>query len=269
MVQLMKESPSLSLVIPTKDKLGYLSRTIPLSSKIGFDEIIVVDASTKEAKEIEALCQRYGARYVWADLDRLAARNYGACLSTTSWVAICDDDIIVHEFDLERFSSLASGLDFMFGGWGERPTEHYAWIFRREFFLNTLRGYDLDITGGDDLDITLRSKRKGEGADAFKAGIYRTETIGLDIAEDYPNKWIRNKVHYSLTILPLLLRHKALIPTIFKTDVWRFQRILRKEPAMKVLFEGFIDRAGLVYSPLYFLMARSKAKGRDRDPCDV
>lgn len=265
----MKGKVSLSLVIPTKDKLGYLSRTIPLSTKIGFDEIIIIDSSTKEAKGIEALCQEFGARYISADLDRLAARNYGACVSTSEWVAICDDDIIIHGFDLDRFSSFAATVDFMFGGWGERPTEHYAWIFRRDFFLQKLRGYDLDITGGDDLDITLRSKGQGAGIDAFKEGIYETETIGLDIVRDYPNKWMRNKVHYSLTVFPLLMRHKELIPNIFKTDAWRFQRLMRKEPVMRILFEGFIERAGLVYSPLYFLLTRSRDKGKDQDPCDV
>jgi glycosyltransferase involved in cell wall biosynthesis len=261
----MSNRISLSLVIPTKDKLGYLSRTIVFASQVGFDEIVVIDSSIKEQKEIEVLCRSYGAKYYHADLDRLAARNYGAYISKSDWVAICDDDIIVREFDMEKFSQWASKSDFLYGGWGANPTEHYAWIFRRDFFIKKVQGYDPDITGGDDLDTTLRSNKLGSGIDAFKLGIYRTETIGLNIARDYPNKWIRNKVHYSLTVFPLVVRHKRLILNVIKSDVWRFQRILKGEPALRIVFESIIDRAGLVYSPLFFLIQKAKRGKVDKE----
>jgi hypothetical protein len=153
----------------------------------------------------------------------------------------------------------------LYGGWGEKPTEHYAWIFRRDFFVKKVQGYDLEITGGDDLDITLRSKELGSGSDVFKAGIYLTETIGLDIAKDYPNKWMKNKVHYSLTVFPLVMRHKRLILNVIKSDAWRAQRILKGEPFLRIVFESFIDRAGLLYSPLYFLIQRLGRKKVDKE----
>jgi glycosyltransferase involved in cell wall biosynthesis len=261
----MKDIVSLSLVIPTKDKLGYLSRTIGAASKVGFNEIVIVDSSTREQKEVEELCHSFGIRYIHADLDRLAARNYGAYASKSEWVAICDDDIIIQQFDMQKFSQMASGSDFLYGGWGEKPTEHYAWMFRREFFIKKVQGYDPEITGGDDLDITLRSKELGSGRDAFKAGLYRTETIGLDIARDYPNKWMRNKAHYSLTVFPLVVRHKKLILNIIKSDVWRMQRIKKGEPPVRIIFESFIDRSGLVFSPLYFMIQRAGRRKVDKE----
>jgi glycosyltransferase involved in cell wall biosynthesis len=261
----MNNRVSLSLVIPTKDKLGYLSRTIGSASKVGFDEIVIIDSSIKEQNEVESLCKSFGAKYLHADLDRLAARNYGAFISKSDWVAICDDDIIIHEFDMEKFSQESSKSDFLYGGWGEAPKEHYAWIFRREFFIRKIQGYDLDITGGDDLDITLRSKDLGSGIDAFKAGIYKTEAIGLDIAKDYPNKWIRNKVHYSLTVYPLVVRHKKLILSVMKSDAWRVKRILKGGPLVRIMFEGFIDRAGLVYSPIYYLIQKTRRSKIDKE----
>ncbi|OPY29978.1 MAG: Glycosyl transferase family 2 [Methanomassiliicoccales archaeon PtaU1.Bin030] len=257
------DKSTLSLVIPTMDKYGYLSRTLIHSTTQGFREVIVVDSSIKEKKEIEELCKKYHVRLIQADMDRLEARNYGAFVSNSEWVAICDDDVIIHQFDMQKFSALAAQSDFFYGGWGEKPTENYAWIFRRRFFLDILKGYDGNITGGDDLDITLRSKRLGRGVDAMAADLYRTETIGMDIFKDYPSKWIRNKVHYSLTIFPLYCRHKHLIPNIFMSDGWRLNRIMKGEPPLKVLYEGFIERAGLIFSPLYYLLHRGRGRKSD------
>lgn len=264
----MSKKTTLSLVIPTMDKYGYLSKTLIHSTDQGFNEVIVVDSSIKEKREIEELCTEYNVKLVQADMDRLEARNYGAFVSSSEWIAICDDDVIIHQFDMDKFSVLASQNDFLYGGWGERPTEHYTWIFRRRFFLDVLKGYDINITGGDDLDITLRSMKRGRGVDAFAAGLYRTETIGMDISRDYPSKWIRNKVHYSLTVFPLYLRHKQLIPNIFKSDGWRLNRIMKGEPPLKVIYEGFIERAGLVYSPFYYLLHRGRRRKRNLHSID-
>ncbi len=258
-----KHGITISLVIPTKDKMKHLSRSLPTMARLGFDEVIVVDSSKVERELVGAACKENGVTYHFCDTDRLGARNLGAKLSRSDWVAICDDDIVFESFDLDRFRELAAGLDFFFGGWGVKPKVHYAWIFRRAFFLETLRGYDRDITGGDDLDITLRAGELGRGADAFQLGLYKTVTIGLDIQKDYPQKWIRNKVLYSITLFPLLMRHKQLIPNVMTSDVWRVLRIAHGEPAGRVAFESFIDRAALAFSPVYYVMKR-----RSRKRCD-
>lgn len=255
------DRPSVALVVPTMDKMSYMSKTLPANAAIGFDEIVVVDSSRKEGEQVRALCEEHGARYVFEALDRLAARNRGAELASTDWVCICDDDILIRSFDLTMFRKLAAeGLDYMQGGWGMSADTHYAWIFRRDFFLNELKGYDPEITGGDDLDITLRARRSGKGKMVFGSGLYDTEAIGLDIAKDYPGRWIRNKVLYALTYYPLIRKHPSLAVNFMKGDAWRIQKIMRGASPARVAFESLIERGGLVYSPLYCAIRRLRVR---------
>lgn len=256
---------TVALVIPTMDKMSYLSKTLETSSKIGFDDIVVVDSSVREREEVEALCGALGVKYFFAELDRLGARNMGAKLAKTDWVCICDDDIVIRRFDLAKFRQLAKDLDFMIGGWGGDPSVHYAWIFRREFFLDVLHGYDPMITGGDDLDITLRAKEVGRWKFVHSSGLYESDAIGLSIADDYPERWIKNKALYSLTCFPLLARHPFLFREALKKDGWRIQRIFRGEPAGRVVFEAILDHSGTVYSPLYHLIQKRRRAEASRE----
>jgi glycosyltransferase involved in cell wall biosynthesis len=251
-----------ALVIPTKDKLAHLAKTLPRNSRLGFDEVIVVDSSISERKAVEELCAANGARYHFAPLDRLGARNGGVGLSTADWVCVLDDDILLTRFDMARLREVGKDLDFMIGGWGGNRESQYAWIFRRDFFLDVLHGYDPDITGGDDLDITLRAQKLGKGVMALEANLYESQALGLDIAKDYPERWIRNKVLYSLTFYPLLRRHPHLVTRFLLSDGWRAKRMLKGESPARLLFESFIERAGLVYSPAYSLVRKRRGPKR-------
>lgn len=256
---------TVALVIPTMDKMRYLSKTLEANSKIGFDEIVVVDSSVREKDEVETLCDALGARHFFAKLDRLSARNMAAKVAKTDWVCVCDDDIVLRQFDLKKFRELAGDLDFMIGGWGDDPPVHYAWIFRREFFLDVLRGYDPMITGGDDLDITLRAKKVGRGMFVHNSGLYKSDAIGLSIASDYPDRWIRNKALYSLTCFPLLVRHPFLFKETLLRDGWRIQRIFKGEPAGRVVFEAILDHSGTMYSPIYHLIQKRRLAEASRE----
>jgi len=254
------ERTTVALVIPTKDKLDHLQKTLPSAMALGFDEVLVIDSSTAQKQDTEDLCRNAGARYVFAAVDRLRARNLGARLAASEWICIADDDIVFKKFDFSKFQELSQDVDFMIGGWGTNPGAHYAWIFRRDFFLETLGGYDPLITGGDDLDITLRARKLGRGITVYDKGLYESEAIGMRIAEDYPTRWIKNKVLYSLTFFPLLWRYPWLVKRMILVDAWRLRRIARGEPLGRVLFESFIDRAGTVYGPLYFFIRKRAVK---------
>ena len=255
-----KRTLSVALVIPTKDKLQHLEKTLPTNSRLGFDELIVLDSSTRDKQGVEHLCRKLRVRYEFAPVDRLGGRNMAAELAHTDWVCICDDDVLFTRFDLDRFAELVQGIDFMYGGWGGKPGAHYAWIFRRDFFLNTLKGYDPLITGGDDLDITLRAKEAGKGIWVFDKGVYESEAIGLNIAKEYPDKWIRNRALYALTSFPLIWRHKFLVKSVLAADVWRLRRVSKGESLGRAVLEGIIDRSGIVYSPLYYLIQSRKRR---------
>ncbi len=249
---------TVALVIPTKDKLDHLRQTLPKAVTLGFNEVIVIDSSTKDRDAVEALCTSLNVKYLFTPVDRLRARNLGATASNSDWICIMDDDILVSRFDFDKFQTLSDELDYMIGGWGKDPGAHYAWIFRRDFFLDVLKGYDLLITGGDDLDITLRASKSGKGIQAFDKGLYETEAIGLGISRDYPSTWIRNRALYSLTMLPLVRRYPWLIRRLLLSDVWRLRS---GTPLGRVLFEGFIEKSGLIFSPInYTFQKRRLAK---------
>jgi glycosyltransferase involved in cell wall biosynthesis len=257
------ERKTVALIIPTKDKVDHLKQTLPKAASLGFDEVMVIDSSTTERDAVEDLCNTARAKCVFTPADRLRARNLGAKIATTDWICIADDDVLLARFDLQRFQELAQEADFMIGGWGKNPGAHYAWIFRRAFFLETLKGYDPLITGGDDLDITLRARKLGRGVSVFDEGLYESETVGMKIAEDYPAKWIKNKVLYSLTFFPLLWRYPWLVKRMVLVDFWRLRRMRSGEPWGRVLFESFMDRAGTVYGPLYYLIRKRVVKRED------
>jgi glycosyltransferase involved in cell wall biosynthesis len=255
-----KRTISVALVIPTKDKLQHLERTLPAISKLGFDEVLVLDSSMKEKEGVRDLCKKCGVRYEFAIVDRQGGRNTGARMVLSDWVCIADDDVLFKKFDLDRFAELAQGHDYLFGGWGVNPGAHYAWMFRRDFFLDTLKGYDPMITGGDDLDITLRAEKAGKGIGVFDKGVYESESIGLDIATEYPGKWIRNRALYALTSFPLIWRHKFLVKSVIAGDVWRLRRVSKGESLGRAVLESLIDRSGTIYSPLYYIIQRRKQK---------
>lgn len=248
--------PTLALVIPTKDKIKHLKKTLPGIVFLGFDEIIVLDSSKGEREQVEQLCKSLGVRYLFANLDRLRARNAGASASTCDWVMICDDDIVIKKLNKSLFKRLATDCDFMYGGWGKDAKSHFAWIFKRSFFLDVLKGYDPHITGGDDLDITLRAKNLGRGRFVFNIGLYESETVGLNIAKDYPNKWIKNKVLYALSWYPLIRMHPFLIKNLLAADYWRLKRITRGESLGRIIYESLIDKAGAIISPIYYVIRR-------------
>jgi glycosyltransferase involved in cell wall biosynthesis len=256
--------PNIAFVIPTMDKLEYLRQSLPSIAKLGVDEIVVIDSSKREREAVEALCKQTGAIYVFAEVDRQVARNMGAEKAKSDWVCICDDDIVFKRFDRALFKQLSEGIDFMFGGWGAKPTQHYAWMFRRRFFLDILKGYDRLITGGDDLDITLRAQKLGKGVQAFEKGLYDCEAVGLKLATENPERWIKNKVLYSLTYFPLMLHHPFLVKSFLMSDGWRLKRVMKGEPLGRVIFESFMDRSGLIYGPAYYLVLRRRLASSTR-----
>ena len=255
-----KRNLTIALVIPTKDKLQHLEKTLPWNCQLGFDDVLVLDSSTRDKDGVRELCRRCGARYEFAAVDRLRGRNMAAELARSDWVCICDDDVLFTKFDLDMFAELAAGHDYMYGGWGMSPGSHYAWMFRRDFFLNTLKGYDQLITGGDDLDITLRAEKAGAGIGIFDKGVYESDALGLEIAKDFPGKWIRNRALYALTSFPLIWRHKFLVKSVIAGDVWRLRRVSKGESMGRAILESIIDRSGTIYSPLYYIVQKRRRK---------
>jgi hypothetical protein len=69
-----------------------------------------------------------------------------------------------------------------------------------------------------------------------------------------------NKVLYSLTFSPLVRRYPWLVKRMILVDFSRLRRMKSGEPVGRILFENFMDRAGTVYSPPYYLIRKRVVK---------
>jgi glycosyltransferase involved in cell wall biosynthesis len=88
--------PVVSVVVPTRDRAGYLDVTLASLADQDFDEpyeVIVVDDGSRD--ETETVIRRHGARSLLHDPPRgpNAARNEGARMADADLIALIDDDV--------------------------------------------------------------------------------------------------------------------------------------------------------------------------------
>lgn len=92
-------SPQVSVVVPTKDRPGFLDATLrSISAQEGVPiEVVVVDDGSENAEAVEAVVAGLNDSRVRllrhpSPQGVSAARNKGLTVTTGEWVAFCDDD---------------------------------------------------------------------------------------------------------------------------------------------------------------------------------
>lgn len=93
---------ALTVVIPVRDRPGQLDRTLQALAPL---RCIVVDDASAGAEQVAQVAERHGARLVRLDVNvgPAAARNAGASLVTSPFVAFVDSDV---EVEAERLLRL-------------------------------------------------------------------------------------------------------------------------------------------------------------------
>ncbi|MGH2881588.1 MAG: mycofactocin biosynthesis glycosyltransferase MftF [Solirubrobacteraceae bacterium] len=231
-----------TVVVPVHGDGEQLARCLaPLAG--GQTPLIVVDDGSTDGRAIEAVADRFGARYVRHPENRgaSAARNTGLGLATTELVAFLDSDCIPPPgFPTDLLGHLAdpvvalvaprivssgarmgriaayerchSALDM-----GPDPSlvRPYSWVWyvpsaamvaRREALGG---GFDEGLTLGEDVDLVWR---------LHDAGWQVRYEPGSAVAHEdriEPVAWYRRRVAYNESVAPLLSRHPERLPALF------------------------------------------------------
>jgi hypothetical protein len=100
---------SVSAIVPTYERGHLIGETIEsiLGQSVPAREVIVVDdGSTDDTAQV---CASFGSRVCYKRIDHCGvqiARNTGAALATSAWLALCDSDDLWLPDHLERISNL-------------------------------------------------------------------------------------------------------------------------------------------------------------------
>ena len=108
-----------SLIIPTKDRLDLLNKTILylFDNKINFKEIIIVDSSKKKIKnKLILLCKKYGIKLLFTKASTSYQRNYGKeVVKKSKYLMFLDDDIIFFKDSFKEMNNAIKKYNFVTG----------------------------------------------------------------------------------------------------------------------------------------------------------
>lgn len=158
-------SDSVSVVIPTYNRARWIGRTIAsiLDQSVAPSEVVIVDDGSVD--DTEAECLRFGdrVRYVRQQNGGVSrARNHGASLATSRWVAFCDSDDVWHpqKLALQIAAIRATGA---------------AWSITSPYLLDL---EDVPVPGRSGFEFVFSVFREqGVTADAFFSGFLQRELI--------------------------------------------------------------------------------------------
>lgn len=256
-----------SLIVASRNRGHHLASRIPIWTKAGYDEVIIVNTVTNEetARFIRDLCVEHEADYVEVPSTvrdtRSRARNLGAKRATSAWVIFNDDDDgVVARLNQETFARLAHGADWMAASQGE-----HIHIHRREAFLR-FGGYPEDMVNSEDMIMSNRARRFGKGQ--LEDGIYEEVVPAPKPPREDPLLRAPAVFWYSYTTPLYHFRTPKLYHTVVG-DLRRFFIHLKKgwkQPRHLVYF--VLYTAGRLLSPLHLLgvLIRSGRKGFEREP---
>ena len=231
-----------TIVVPVYGDGEQLARCLaPLAG--GQTPVIVVDDGSPDGRAIEAVADRFGARYVRHPENRgaSAARNTGLGLATTELVAFLDSDCIPppgfptdllgHLSDpvvalvaprivssgaragrIAAYERCHSALDM-----GREPSlvRPYSWVWYVPSAAMVARrdalggGFDEQLTLAEDVDLVWRLH------DAGWQVRYEPRTHVAHEDRVDPLAWYRRRVAYNESVAPLLRRHPDRVPTLF------------------------------------------------------
>jgi mycofactocin glycosyltransferase len=237
-----RAADAVTIIVPVYGDGEQLARCLaPLAG--GQAPVIVVDDGSPDGGAIEAVADRFGARYVRHRENRgaSAARNTGLGLATTQLVAFLDSDCIPPRgFPSDLLGHLAdpvvalvaprivssgaaagriaayerchSALDM-----GPDPSlvRPYSWVWYVPSAAMVARrealgaGFDEGLTLGEDVDLVWRLH------DAGWQVRYEPWTSVEHQDRVDPIAWYRRRVAYNESVAPLLSRHPERLPALF------------------------------------------------------
>ena len=239
-------SDTLAVVVTTKNSAATLEaclRSIRAQTVKELELAVIDNFSTDQTPEIG---RRYATVFQQAGPERSRQRNLGAAATSGRWLLFLDSDMVLPPSVIEECLALgASGsragiipeVSEGRGYWaackaleracyvGDDSIEA-ARLIDRELF-NELHGFDEELTGEEDWDLTARLRRRG-----IAIGRTRTPLIH-DEGRLRLGETMRTKFYYGRTMSRYLRKHPRAAGgqmTIFRPAFFRHLDLLGRDP---------------------------------------
>lgn len=165
---------SVSIIIPTKNSAKTLKKlltSINCQTLTNF-ETIVVDSYSEDGTE--EVAKGFNVIFVKKDLDRAAARNFGASLASSDTLLFLDSDMELSETVLEECATLIGSFDALClreevlgnGYWSlvrkmEKNAVYGSIVFEacncfRRCVFEDIAGYNSSLSGMEDMDVQFK-----------------------------------------------------------------------------------------------------------------
>ncbi len=213
-------SRQVSIVVTTKNSAATLEACLQsVHGQVGADlELVVIDNFSSDATP--NIARRYAHRFQQAGPERSRQRNLGARMGEGAWLLFLDSDMVLRpQIVNECLEQAGRGFTAVIipevsqgdGFWaackaleracyaGDESIEAARFI-QRELF-ESLGGFDEELTGPEDWDLTVRIRRRGEAVGRSRTPLLHDEGR-LRLTQT-----MRTKFYYGRTMHRYIRKH--------------------------------------------------------------
>ncbi len=222
------QSALVSIVITTKNEVDVIGRLLKSIRKQSYRKVEIIVVDNKSTDRTKAIAKKFTKKIYDKGSERSSQRNFGAQKAKGNYLLFMDADMELSERVVEACVVKTEGSDKIValivpeiskgkGYWekvkafersfyniaGDDITDA-ARFFRREVFEKA-GGYDKELTGTEDWELTDRLRTKGFLIDRIDASIYHYERI--------PNLYslLKKKYYYGLKSYIYIKKHSLQI----------------------------------------------------------
>lgn len=226
---MMREQPSVSVVIPTKNSETTLQRCLVSIRKQTYPntEIIIVDSYSRDGTE--KIAENCGVRIVESGAKRSEARNLGVNIARGEFVFFIDSDMELDSHVIEEcVGKIKEGYDAIIipeisvgeGFWAKcRALEKLCYVgddliegtrFFKKSVFKALGGYDPQLEAGEDWDLSNRVRKASYRIARVKRFVMHHEGR-LSLRDS-----VKKKQYYAKTIDRYIQKHPDLAKKQFR-----------------------------------------------------
>lgn len=237
----------ITVVVTTRNSAATLDAClVSIRKQTASVELVVVDNFSTDATA--QIAERYADRFERFGPERSRQRNHGARVGSGEWLLFLDSDMSLETDTVEECLSVSKSgssaviipeISIGTGFWarckalerscyvGDNTIEAARWISRSLF--DRLGGFDEELTGEEDWDLTVRVRRAGKSIGRTSTPL-RHDEGHLRLAET-----MRAKYYYGLTMARYIRKHPADARSQLKflrPAFFRHSRVLARQPIL-------------------------------------
>jgi glycosyltransferase involved in cell wall biosynthesis len=241
----VSDETSVSVIVTTRNSAATLAACLEsIRAQSAPVELIVVDNFSTDATP--SIAQHYASTFSQAGPERSRQRNLGAAMATGYWFFFVDSDMVLAPTTIaESLDQVRAGVRAVIvpevsegqGFWAAcKALERACYVgddtieaarFIEKTLFQELGGFDEELTGEEDWDLTARIRQRG-------LAIGRTGTpLVHDEGRLTLRETMRTKFYYGRTMARYLRKHAGTARAqmrLFRPAFFRNRRLLRAHP---------------------------------------